>query len=314
MRVSNIGAFVALIWGVGFAIPGSPAHAQEVTEDWPQIVSRALQNENCETALDLIRAARATNDLRADTMMGTLAEYGACVPQDLERAMDLYLSAGRQGLREAYPLVVYMYIKGRGTPPDPDKARYWFRGAAISLVAIPRRERLIFMQLRMIDRTIPIELKREMDWVNALEDGGVEELFELALRVRDGDGFPPNVRAAVAWLFEAAAKGFAEARYEIARMSLGGEYDDGALGLGMAHLFIAAEAGYVPAQIDLASRFEEGRETRQSDFAAYVWLLKAQASGADVDEAISRIGTRLEPWEREWAEEKARDPDGGPYP
>ena len=314
VKVFSVGAFLTLLWGAGIASHVSPAHGQEVTEDWPQIVSRALINGNCETALDLIRAAQGTKDALADVSMGRLREFGACVPQDVERAMELYLSAAQQELREAYPLIGYMYLKGRGTPPDPDKAKFWFRGAAISLANIPRRQRLIFLQLRMLDRTIPIELKREVDWVNALEDGDAEALFEVALRARDGNGMPRNVRAAITWLFDASRKGFVKARYEIAQMAFSGKYDSPLLKSGMVHLFFAAEAGYVPAQVELGLRFEAGQGAKQWDYAALVWLLKAQANGADVNEAIGRIGARLEPLQRGAAKRAVGNPDGGPFP
>lgn len=65
MRFLGLGAVLALFLGLGIAVQGSPAQAQDVTEDWPSHAGAAIERGDCATGLSYVNAAREAGDTRA---------------------------------------------------------------------------------------------------------------------------------------------------------------------------------------------------------------------------------------------------------
>ena len=182
----GVGELAALVWGAGIAVHGSPTQAQDVTEDWPQQANSALQQGNCELALDFIHGARRTNDPRGDHFLAGLYRRGQCVHRDLAQALALYRASDVQGNELSAPFIGYFYLKGLGTRANHDAARHWFRKSVLSIIVVPPELRLSFIQALLGDLEVPAEFEEEFDWLSGIEQGDAETQFELALRSATG--------------------------------------------------------------------------------------------------------------------------------
>ena len=201
-----------------FAAAALPARAQDVTEDWHLQVAIALQNGNCELALSLTEAARLTKDPEADFRFGVLYERGECVSQDDARALAHFVASVDAGIDIALPRIVLIYAEGR-VPPDTETERVWRQRMTMSFVLMLRDARLPHLQLLLYDRdTVPDELAAEIGWLAELEDGDPSQLFETAVRISDGDGWPQDYDVAARWLERAGDGGVPEAHYEAAQL------------------------------------------------------------------------------------------------
>lgn len=191
---------------------------QDVTEDWHLQVAIALQNGNCELALSLTEAARLTKDPEADFRFGLLYERGECVSQDDARALDHFVASVDAGIDIALPPIVLIYAERR-VPPDAEAERVWRQRMTMSFVLMLRDARLPHLQLLLYDRdTVPDELAAEIGWLAELEDGDPSQLYETAVRIRDGDGWPQDYDVAARWLERAGDGGVLEAHYEAAQL------------------------------------------------------------------------------------------------
>ena len=74
--------------------------------------------------------AAKEGDLRAVFAMGLLYETGSGVPEDMQKAMDLYLEAAHGGLVQAKRKIGIMYEEGIGFDISYADALRWFREAA----------------------------------------------------------------------------------------------------------------------------------------------------------------------------------------
>ena len=131
-----------------------------------------------------------------------------------------------------------------------------------------------------------------------IADGPAEQQYEFALRWRDGRGLPKSREGYHNWLTQAALARFPLAQYEFGLARLAGEI--GILGAfdGAEWIWDAARAGHVPAQVDIARRFETGNGTKPSALQALAWYFIAQRNGADVSEPIERLTSLLSEDER----------------
>lgn len=203
-------------------------------------------------------------------------------------------------------LVGFMYYDGRGAPKDLQKARHWFKAAALNLIALsPRQDRRTESLERNLPgadafraRTIPPELAAEIEWLNEIERGDPRVMYATALRLRDGDGLPQHREAAVALLRLAAKRGVMEANYDLGVMLLDAPRDYLDTADGIRALIEAGDNRFVPAQVELGRRYATGDGVRRWDRSAYGWLLMAEDNGADVAALLEEVGGRLSEDER----------------
>ena len=315
MRRIGLGFLSVIFLAMGIAVHGPPAQAQVVTEDWPQQANSALQQGNCDLALELIHGARRTHDSLGDSVLAGLYRRGECVDRNLPQALALYRASDAQGNELAAPFIGYLYLKGLGTRANREAARHWFRKSALAVIAVPPELRLSFMRALLGDLEVPPEFEEELDWLFEIEQGDAEAQYELALKVRDGNGLPQVIEAAKKWLRQAGDKGFPKAHHELGLMLLNDIYGPRNPGSGFFNLGLAAEAGYGPSQKVIALHYAAGRYLRQADLNAYIWLLIAEESGEDVAKELAEVAARLSDVEREVAMQHAAEgPAGGPFP
>lgn len=298
MRFFSVGAFVALVWGAGFAVQGSPAHAQETAES-AQTDAPRIRMAPCEDVLPPLRKKHQGGSANAAALLGELYEIGQCVPQDFEQAAELYEEAVAQNHEGAQMLLGRLYALGSGVPRDLDRARRLFHRAALTLAESGTRQYADSAKFHLRFRKMPRLLAEELLSFQEIADGPAERKYEFALRWRDGRGLPKSRKGYFNWLTEAVLGGFPLAQYEFGKAGLAGEIGIYGAFDGAIWIWYAAQAGHVPAQIDLAGRFEIGADMRLSTVDALAWYLIAQLHGADVSESIERLNARLAESERQ---------------
>lgn len=142
---------------------------------------------------------------------------------------------------------------------------------------------------------MPDALLEAIDWVRQLEASSDEVKFDIAIRVRDGDRLPANHDVAFRWLRRSDTP---EAKLESAVGKLSGRYGNRGVYAAYADttkrtalltIRIMAENGYAPAQRELGLHFS----ATEDFYAACVWLLVAEASGANIAGALSSTCGRL---------------------
>ena len=121
--------------------------------------------------------------------------------------------------------------------------------------------------------------------IEEIEQGDPRLMYEMALRLRDGDGLPQHRRAALTWLERAGDHGVPEGSYAAAGMLLDGPDLPGGQSLGKVLLWQAARKGVAAAQKDLGMREIAAGPRNGAYDRGYRWLLLAQANGAEVDAA-----------------------------
>lgn len=126
------------------------------------------------------REAAAQGVAAAQNNLGIMYARGRGVPPNSERAVELWLEAARQGHPMAQFNLGLSYFNGSGVEPDAGEAINWFRRAA---------------------------------------DGGIADAqFALGQIYREGAGVPSDPHAALAWYDQAARQGHQVAANEAGRL------------------------------------------------------------------------------------------------
>ena len=137
------------------------------------------------------------------------------------------------------------------------------------------------------------------------EPDAAERIFQIGLRLADGDGVPQDDAASVAWLEWAEHLGSAQAQHLLAFQGLNeSAYDR----LSQWRLEWAAIRGDPEAQRNLAI-FRLNHERRTTD--ALTWLLRARQNGGDVDEEIAAVGAEASEYMWQDARQAAARPPPG---
>ncbi len=144
-------------------------------------------------------------------------------------------------------------------------------------------------------------LDSRIAWIEEIESGDPRVMYETALRLRDGDGLPQHRDAAVTWFERAGDHGVPEGLFEASRMLLANPLRDGDIRRSDDFLRRAARKGVAEAQKVLGLQLVSGgarpyrrdRDREDEYRHAYMWLLLAEANGADVGDMFARDGRFL---------------------
>ncbi len=183
----------------------------------------------------------------------------AAASDDFEAAASRYRSLAEAGLPRAQRELARLYEKGLGVARDPAAAVLWYRRAA--------------------------------------EGGDVPAMRSLAGMLLAGEGVARNPVAAAAWYRLAAEREDVAAMHRLGRLLLEGEEGVPAdTDTGIAFLRQAAERGYLPAQLELADalaargRGDDRREaTRWYGRARTALERKAELGDAWASEQLGRL-------------------------
>ena len=166
----------------------------------------------------------------------------------------------------------------------------------------------------------------ERIWTAAAQAGDAQAQFTLGLafakldsagRRQEQRAGRVNYKKALRWLSAAADQGLAEAHYAIAKIYFKPEFSGCDSELAHHHLQLAAQAGYLDAQLEWGLRlWQRGNLGNEDDVHALYWLMQAAEQGSGkASEWVARIapaGSAL-PWaqqacDRLGAEQKRLSP------
>lgn len=105
-----------------------------------------------------------------------------------------------------------LHAEGRGVAKDMAKARHWFRAGVLAVVALDPARRGPILRLAL-DGEMPGLLAQQLTWLRLIERGGPASAFDLAMRLRTGDGVPENEVAAEHLMGKLAAEEYPPALY-----------------------------------------------------------------------------------------------------
>ena len=193
------------------------------------------------------------------TYVAYLFEHGIGVAKNLPKAKSLYTKSAESGDTDAMLRLAYLYLEGRGTNRDYDKSYQWFSLAADS-GSIDGITMLGFM-------------KQNAFAVNKDIDGAIELYTEALAR-----SLNIKTRAIDPNLYKG---GDAQAAYLLARLyDLMVPQSAQKSELARAYYLIAAEQGYLKAQISLAKLYFTGKHGPRSFKNSLKWFSKAARQGS----------------------------------
>ena len=167
---------------------------------------------------------------------------------------------------------------------EAEQIPIWRSTLDIVILRTDRRKPVIASMLS--DKRFTRQLKAQIAWIEGIESGDPRIMYEMALRLRDGNGLPQHRDAAVTWLERAGDHGVPEGLFEASRMLL----DDPDLLAGQLWgkilLWQAARKGVTAAQKELGMREIAGAPRDGRYHRGYLWLLLARANGVEVNDAV----------------------------
>jgi len=195
------------------------------------------------TALTLAKPLAEHGDVKAQSLLALMYDYGKGVPQNAVQAIAWYRKAALQGDSHAQFEMGMCYETGRSTPIPKDfvQAAEWFRKAAVQ------------------------------------RDAGSQ--YELGMNYLLGEGLPKDDAQAAAWLRKAAIQGIAPAQYTLGVMYDGGMgvTQDHAQADGWYRKAAMQESA--EAQWALGGAYFKGDGVPRDFAQAIVWFRKSAAHG-----------------------------------
>ena len=269
------------------------------------IARRAAATGDFTTAASYARTAAKAGHGAALALLAEFHETGIGVPRDAARAAALYRKALIAGFNPAAARLGYLTLNGIGIERDAAQAQHWFRRAALFLSGLP--DRAGFLKDWMGRRGVPDGLRRALGWAVRVRASSARERYALSVKYRKGEGVPRDAAMAGHLLSGTFYQGVPAADFYNALALLTAHPGRAKIALGVDLLHAAAAAGYADAQKALAMRHLAGKDVDKSDVAAFYWLQRAKAAGADVGRALYRLERYISPADRKMAEWRLRE-------
>ncbi len=279
--------------------------------DAHKFAADALKAGELATARWYWRRASEMGHSDSSFYLARIYDRGLAAKQDFGEAAKYYLRASAQGSIFAEPRLGRLYLNGFGVQQDRVEARRWFRRAATWLVRPPAYD----VDLRLARSSIAYEpvaqdFKDALAWMAEVRSWAAERQYRESVRYRDGDGVAGDSTLAQRLLGIAAEGGLARAQHEFGMALLGGHAEpllsgedcEAVAETGFAWLHRAAANGYPAAFGDLGTRYADEANGAASDWKALYWLTRARRSGADVDDVLARVASRISQPDRATAE------------
>jgi uncharacterized protein len=200
-------AAAAIIMGQGRAwdSPIPPVVAEEFREELAAyyVYDRAAREEHARLALAGLQP-RLKNDAVACLISGQLLWWRVGIPQNFERAEELFRRAWELGCSDAATQLGNLFHEGNPAKKDPAEAVRWLQRAVEAGNAVGR------LNLAQFDRTLDPQ-QREALFTSAAQAGQPDAMTELGAILLARKGPARDVASARQWLEKAAAAGQAEA-------------------------------------------------------------------------------------------------------
>ncbi|MFZ2306112.1 MAG: SEL1-like repeat protein [Rhodoferax sp.] len=192
-------------------------------------------------ALDMLRSAAESGDLRAQNDLGERYEYGRGVNRDMAQAIKWYRESANQGFASGQNNLGRSYEAGRGVDKNLTEAADWYRKSA------------------------------EQSYAPAQSNYG----YMLA----HGRGVPVDLPGSVQWYQKSAAQGYAGGQNNLGwayQHGLGVEKD---LVKAVSLYELAAKKNHALAQLNLAKAHATGQGTQQDAKLYATWIKRSAESG-----------------------------------
>jgi TPR repeat protein len=196
--------------------PAARGFLPDPTGRWEHHARAALLHGECISARKLIERAISDGEAQGYALLGEMHELGRCGPRNLSKAATNYGEAVRRGYVLAAANLGYLVLHGFGVPADTAWARHLFKLVALDLAMLSPYMRRPHPLLVLLHREIPDELEGALQWVRNLEESPPERLFQVAPRLKDGEGMPRHPGLARRRLERASGKGLLEADHTLA--------------------------------------------------------------------------------------------------
>jgi TPR repeat protein len=225
-----------------------------------------------EEKLDAARAIRGR--VHAGELMIGLMDF-----DEVDQMFRLFDEASQAGLLDASLAYAEALLDGVGEPPDPEKAieaygRAIEQGAGRDTVLA----RLRTAYFHAPDVLAPGEIQRDIEALLEDDPAGDAALLYGYFHYR-GFGRPVDHAAALAWHERAAAKGNADAMFELYVLYSTGQGSEQNDDLAMEWVMRAAEAGSVRAMYNLGAFYATGNGVDQDLDLCLEWYEKAAQHG-----------------------------------
>lgn len=276
----------------------------------PRVFSKGLghyQAGDIERALPYLREDARAGDPEAALVLGTLYSNGDGVERNLAMALGWFQRAARQGSAAAAYQLGNAHRLGLGTPKHMEQAIAWYSRAAND--GVPEAAQSLAQIYRHGDG-VRRDYAAAIRWLKvAASDAYAPSLHDLGLLHLDGIGVPQDTAVAQTYLERAAANGYMPAWFDLALLLLNGDRTDQAEGAAM--LFAVADAGFGPAQRNLAKRLYSGKGYDRDLIESYKWLILAErswpeASRGDLQRERAGIARSLTPEQLDIAKSRVR--------
>lgn len=215
-----------------------------------QYYLKQLSSSDTTKAIELlIKSADQNSPWAANNLGNIFSEDSTNTHYDLNKAVNYYELAARNGSSRAMINLANLYIDGKGVQPDYNKALQLRSDAILGLLKLA-------------------------------EKGNVAAQKDLGCKLVDGIGVAKNAAAGVQWIKKAADKGFTPAYY-----SMGMCYSNGSGGLtkdykeAFNYFKKAADKDYTSALSRLGEYYEAGLGVDRSDYFAFESYKKAADLG-----------------------------------
>lgn len=238
-------------------------------------------------AARLLHLAATSGFAKAQSTLGEL--YRLASPPDYTKARDWLTKAAHQGDRESLYHLGLMAQFGQGGQAD-DRAAFDFyhRAARMGHPASETAVGVYCCRGGPVSRNFPIAMK----WfVRGAEHGDSIAAYNAGVLYAKGQGVEKDEVKAHQWFALAARKGNSPALYRLGTEALRKKDYANAV----KHIRPAAERGYAPAQLTLATLYQNGWGVKASREEAIMWNLRAARQGdAAATQALEVLGITLE--------------------
>ena len=169
--------------------------------------------------------------------------------RDAKKALNTYIQAAEEGNALIGAKIGTMYLAGKGAKKSTNKAQYWFRTVAYTLVDYEPEERQDMFRLLIGTRNPPALFAKEINGISSdFFNGSPKVQMAHYNSLKTGKGVKQNPTLAMWWLENAIDAKYPEAYYHLAHHYLAGDTlkaDNAQFRINLRH---AAQAGYVKAQ------------------------------------------------------------------
>jgi TPR repeat protein len=204
-----------------------------------------------------VKSKAEGGDSYSQFRLGVMYAAGEGIERDASEAVEWYILAARNGVKEAQYNAGYAFLMGEGVPIDEAKAFRWYSKAA--------------------------------------ESGLSEAAFNLSLMYQQGKGVERDMEQSLLWAKKAAMAGDARAQHNLG--SWYGGQDPGVTvddEMAFKWYLMAAKQGIEASKYVVGSRYLYGAGVQKEPVLGYMWLMSIDRKTDLVQEAIKNAEDQMD--------------------